>query len=124
MGFLFVRFAVDATPSSGNSAGGFNFTAGSGCGGSYYRLDDGTRRLASSFRSDARDIGFILAGAWQGTGTMEMLRFSVPEPGTLALLSLGFTGLDISRRRKAPGAGSGIPGLDASLLTARQASAA
>ncbi len=48
------------------------------------------------------DISYMtLAGSFIGAANLEVVRNSVPEPGTLALLGLGLAGLGLSRRRKA-----------------------
>lgn len=63
--------------------------------------------LTTSYRSQsgATDIAYVLAGGWSASASLDLLRFnapshSVPEPGTLALLSLGLIGVGFVRRRR------------------------
>jgi len=96
------------------------------------RAGDHSLKLYSSARDGGRYQRRFNGAGNDLTGKTAALRAfraaadssSVPEPGTLALLGLGLTALGMSRRRKVASAGSGSPGLDASLSTAGQLSAA
>lgn len=54
---------------------------------------------------EQRDIARVVFGGIQGNAEISGLRYSVPEPGTLALLGMGFAGLAASRRRRRQPAG-------------------
>jgi len=58
-------------------------------------------RTSPSIHTDSDRIRYAIAGGWSNGTSLDRLTFSVPEPGTLALLSLGLASLGLSRRRKA-----------------------
>ena len=57
-------------------------------------------RTSPSIRTDSERIRYVIAGGWSNGTSLDNLVFSVPEPGTLALLSLGLAGFGLSRRRR------------------------
>jgi hypothetical protein len=58
-------------------------------------------RTTVSLTSSTGGIRYAIAGGWSNGTTLDNLRFDVPEPGTLAMLGLGLTGVVCARRRKA-----------------------
>ena len=64
-----------------------------------YDPSGGTNRSIYSLGLDSRTVSRIVAGGWPGNSVVTQIAYSVPEPGTLALLGLGFAGLGLSRRR-------------------------
>lgn len=49
--------------------------------------------------SDSRNVRYAVVGALAVGGAIDAISYSVPEPGTFALLSVGLLGLAVRRRR-------------------------
>lgn len=58
-------------------------------------------RTSPAIHTDSDRIRYAIAGGWSNGTSLDRLTFSVPEPGTLALLTFGLAGLGLSCRRKA-----------------------
>jgi hypothetical protein len=56
--------------------------------------------VTTTLTSTSRDIRYVIAGGWSNGTSLDNLQFSVPEPGTLALLGVGLAGIMFARRRK------------------------
>ena len=54
-----------------------------------------------TFQTSKPMISYVIFGGTSAPSLLDRLTYSVPEPGTLALLGLGLFGLGLSRRRKA-----------------------
>lgn len=86
-----------AFDSSGNLLGCF-WVGGQFCSESFSENPEGYNQTASIYRAQG-DIARIVIGAFQGTSVIHEIRYSVPEPETVVLLSLGLAGLGLARRR-------------------------
>jgi hypothetical protein len=54
--------------------------------------------VTTTLTAGSRDIRYVIAGGWSNGTSLDNLQFSVPEPGTLALLTAGLFGIALSRR--------------------------
>lgn len=61
-----------------------------------------TFRGTTTLDTGGLGITSVYFASWAGFGSVSSLSYSVPEPGTLALLGLGLAGVFASRRRRNP----------------------
>jgi hypothetical protein len=77
------------------------------------------RRNTTTFRTDAPEISYVLAGSWDGLGWLDTVRIgepetvaSVPEPGTVTFIALGLgAGMSIRWTHRRRGRRSGFASL-------------